>query len=233
MVYTAHGGPDQKQAEAQRALLARYGPAIQRYLLGALRDPTVADDAYQEFAVKFLRGDFRSASEEKGRFRNFLKVVLSRIVADHFRHQIRKPTQQMDSTIQVADDADSERREQEFVNVWRDELLTRAWSDLADEEGRTGKPWMQVLRLRVEHPEWQSADLANALAEKIGESVSPARLRVTLHRARERFSNFLISAVAETLRDSSLAAIEEELADLQLLQFCQSVLEQRKRQSKA
>lgn len=229
MVYHAHGEGEMEKSDAQHALLARYGAAIQRYLSGALKDDSAADDAYQEFAVKFLKGDFRSANHEKGRFRNFLKVVLSRIVADHYRRQIRRPAQQLDSSIQVADEAASAQREREFASVWRDEMLTRAWNDLADEEARTGKPWMQILRLRVENPDWKSAELASALAEQINEPVSPARLRVTLHRARERFSNYLINAVTETLSESTLDAVEEELGELGLLQYCQAAIETRKR----
>ncbi len=231
MVYHAHEEGGAQRAQAQHELLARYGSAIQRYLAGALRDPTAADDVYQEFAVKFLRGDFRSAREEKGRFRSFLKVILGRLVADHYRHQIRRPAQQLDSSIQLSDSADAEQREQEFLTVWRDEMLTRAWSDLAEEEGRTGKPWMRVLKLRVENPNLRSSELADALSREIGEEVTATRVRVILHRARERFSNFLISAVAETLPTATLEAIEQELAELKLLQYCQALLEQRKQKS--
>lgn len=230
MVYTAHADDQTQQLEAQQALLARYGGAIRSYLLGALKDSTAADDAFQEFAVKFLRGSFANANQEKGRFRNFLKVVLSRIVADHYRVQIRKPTQQFDSTIQVADEQELQAREDEFSAVWRDEMLSRAWSDLANEETRTGKPWMRVLKLRVENPQWRSIQLAEALGKEIGEEVSAARLRVMLHRARERFSNFLVNAVIETLPDSNLDTVEDELADLKLLQYCQAVLIQRRQE---
>ncbi len=229
MVYTAHTDSGEKRSDAQHALLARYAAAIQRYLLGALKDQTAADDAYQDFAVKFLRGDFRNADPEKGRFRNFLKVVLSRLVADHYRRGIRRPTRPLDSTIQVPDESEQEQREQEFLTVWRDEMLTRAWRDLATEEAETGKPWMRVLKLRVENPDWRSEQLAAALAEQTGEECTAARLRVTLHRSRERFSNYLIQAVTETLPTATLDAIEEELAELELLQYCAAAIESRKK----
>ena len=228
IVYHAHGDDQQRQAEAQQALLSRYERAIRSYLMGALKDASAADDAFQEFAVKFLKGSFAKANEQQGRFRNFLKVILSRIVADHFRQKIRKPAQQLDPSLDLADTADAEAREQEFIVVWRDELLARAWRDLAAEEARVGKPWMRVLRLRVENPDWRSVQLAEALGKQIGEEVSAARLRVTLHRARERFSHLLIKAVTETLPDANIETIEEELADLQLLQYCQVTMEQRK-----
>ncbi|MEM6365126.1 MAG: hypothetical protein AAF745_11905, partial [Planctomycetota bacterium] len=75
VVYDAHTGDDQARLNAQHELLARYGEAIQAYLRGAFRDASLAEDAYQSFAVRFLNGEYRSAHESKGRFRSFLKVV--------------------------------------------------------------------------------------------------------------------------------------------------------------
>ncbi|HBE66530.1 MAG TPA: hypothetical protein DDW52_00140 [Planctomycetaceae bacterium] len=229
VVYGAHGADPDKQSAAQHELISRYGSAIERYLLGALKDQTAADDAYQDFVLKFLKGDFHKANPEKGRFRNFLKVVLSRLVADHYRRGIRRPTRPLDSAVQVVDDRDEQQREQEFLKVWRDEMLTRAWHDLGEEEQRTGKPWMRVLWLRVENPQWRSEELAAALSEQTGQEYSSARLRVVLHRSRERFSNYLIQAVANTLPVATNEAIEEELAELELLQYCSAAVEQRKR----
>jgi thiamine pyrophosphate-dependent acetolactate synthase large subunit-like protein len=85
-----------------------------------------------------------------------------------------------------------------------------------------------VLKLRVENPQWRSAELAEALGHQVAETITAERLRVTLHRARERFSNFLIDAVTETLQSASLEDVEEELADLELLQYCQSAIEKRR-----
>jgi DNA-directed RNA polymerase specialized sigma24 family protein len=216
--------------QAQSQLLARYGAAIQRYLLGALRDSNAAEDAYQEFAVKFLKGDFRNASPEKGRFRGFLKVVLSRIVANHYRSMTRKPTAQLDSAYQVADPLPNDQWEQEFFTAWRDQMLAEAWSRMGEEELQSQRPWMTVLRLRVENPEWNSIELAGELAERIDQSITPARVRVILHRAREKFANYLIDAVSDTLRVDSLDEVEEELAELKLLQYCQRAIEKRRKE---
>ena len=40
---------------------AQHCGAAYRYLLGAVHDPDAADDLCQDFAVRFLRGDFRRA----------------------------------------------------------------------------------------------------------------------------------------------------------------------------
>src|SRR5262249_42995545 len=56
---------------AQEQLLERYGKAVYRYLLGALRDSDVADEVYQEFALRFVRGDLAGADPARGRFRDY------------------------------------------------------------------------------------------------------------------------------------------------------------------
>ena len=70
LVFQAHAGKVDAAASAQNVLMQRYGGAIHRYLLGALRDADAAADLAQEFALRFVRGDFRRANPERGRFRD-------------------------------------------------------------------------------------------------------------------------------------------------------------------
>src|SRR5262249_10904360 len=81
------GGPPDAVADAQDVLLRRYGAAARRYLLGSLRDADAAEDLAQEFALRFLRGDFKGADPQRGRFRDFLKGVLSHLVAAYHRRR--------------------------------------------------------------------------------------------------------------------------------------------------
>jgi len=231
VVNRAHGNESVVARDAQEKLLDQYGSAIRRYLLAALRDSAVADDVYQDFAVRFIRGDFENASQDRGRFRNFLKTVLFRMVTDHYRSQKRTaaqlPHEQFDMPDKFATD---EQREAELNQVWRDEMLKRSWDALAELEQKSGKPWFTVMKLRVENPAFQSQQLAEAISNALGKSVSSANGRVLLHRAREKFSYLLIDCVSDSLGNCDLREIEEELAELKLLDYCQSVLEQRKRE---
>ena len=85
----AHGGTD-GAAAARSHLLERDGGAVRRYSRGAAKDPDAADDLFQEFAYRFLHGDFKGASPERGRFRDFLKGVISHLVADFCKRQGRR-----------------------------------------------------------------------------------------------------------------------------------------------
>jgi hypothetical protein len=50
--------------------MGSYHRAVHRYLLGALRDEDAAEELFQEFALRFVRGDFRWADRGRGRFRD-------------------------------------------------------------------------------------------------------------------------------------------------------------------
>ena len=81
----AHGGAEDRAADARRLLLHRYCGAAYRYLRGALGDDDAATDLLQEFVLRFLRGDFRRADPGSGRFRDYLKASLIHLVADYHR----------------------------------------------------------------------------------------------------------------------------------------------------
>src|SRR4051812_1379878 len=66
-------------------LLLRYHAPVYRYLRGLVRDDAAAEDLCQEFALRFLRGDFRHADPDRGRFRDYLKVALRHLAGERSR----------------------------------------------------------------------------------------------------------------------------------------------------
>lgn len=226
VVRRAHDGTATGAQDAQRQLLFQYGHAIQRYLRTKLRDPSAADDVYQDFAVKFVRGDFHKATPEKGRFRTFIRTVLYRQVADFYRERKRKGDVQLNQElIDPVAPSDDDARNDQFAEVWRDEMLKKAWDGLYKLQKTSDKHWYTVLQLRVNNPEMRSAQLASALSDEIGKPISSANVRVLLHRSREKFSGLLIETIADSLDSTCYEEIEAELADLQLLDYCHAALE--------
>ena len=225
VVRNAHQSDEEAARNAQRQLLQQYGTAIQRSLNAKLRDPAAADDVYQDFAVKFVQGDFHKASPEIGRFRTFIRTILFRQIADYYRAKKRRGNVQLDPEISPPQ-ADETSRDEQFVEVWRDEMLKKAWDALHDVEVSSGKPWYSVLQLRVRNPQMRSAELAKAVGEQLDRSMTSANVRVLLHRAREKFSFLLIETIANSLNSTSADEIESELADLKLLEYCQAALDQ-------
>ncbi len=222
-VCRAHEGPSAGLATARQELLARYGGAILRYLRGALRDTAEAEELYQEFALRFLRGDFRRAAPGSGRFRDFIKTALLRLVS---RHCARRRSGALPLEIDVADTAlpPSEGAEREFLRSWRAELLSRTWLALARYEEESGRPFYQALRLRVEHPGRGSEEVAALLSACLHRDVKGPAYRQLLHRARTTFARFLLEEVTRSLSAPSRAEIEQELAHLGLLAYCRPAL---------
>src|SRR5262245_58725273 len=88
-LFEAHRPGGDAATRARCALLLRYHAAAYRYLLGTLRDAAAAEELAQDFAVRFLRGDFKQADPQRGRFRDFLKTSLRRLAIDHWERQQR------------------------------------------------------------------------------------------------------------------------------------------------
>jgi RNA polymerase sigma-70 factor (ECF subfamily) len=217
---------------AQQIMLDRYGGAVRRYALACLRDEDAADEVFQEFALKFVRGDFHGADPGKGRFRAFVKTVVYRLIVDHQRRKKKLGREgHIHSNLAEPgelDSADEGATDLKFQESWRDELLARCWGKLADYECTSGKPYHTVLRYRVQHPEDRSNDLAEGLSKKLGKPINAGAVRVMLHRSREAFADLLLDEVSNSLADGSLDAAEQELIELDLLSYCKPALERRR-----
>src|SRR5437588_10812954 len=126
MVRQAHEPNRDGAREAQRILMDRYSAAVYRYLLAALRDEEAAGELFQEFALRFLRGDFHRTDKKRGRFRDYVRTVLINLVNDHHRARARHSPLPADVAAPAAHAADDTA----FVDSWRVELMNHAWAAL-------------------------------------------------------------------------------------------------------
>jgi len=223
LVFQAHSGSPEEVHAAQVVLLDRYSGAIHRYLLGAVRDPDVASELVQEFALRFLRGDFHRADPARGRFRDFIKRSVRNLMLNHLKSQKRGP-RSLAAAPEPSLEAFESGFELEFAESWRKDLLDRAWKALETLQKKTGQPYYTVLRCRVEYPDLRSPALAERLSEKLGRPVSANGVRQALLRARDRFVKFLLDEVAAALENPTADDIEQELIDLNLISYCREYL---------
>jgi RNA polymerase sigma-70 factor (ECF subfamily) len=218
----AHEGAPEQASAACRELLARYGAAVYRYLLGALRNPEAANDLAQEFALRFVRGDFRRAEAQRGRFRDYLKTALSHLIVDFHRQRQRWPQplspEGPEPAAVAQSSADSEAA---FLASWREQFLEYTWKSLLQANPR----YHAVLRLRVEQPDLSSAQAAEQLTGQLGEPCNAAWVRKALQRAHDKFADLLLEAVAQSLPVATTEELRQELHDLGLLKYCQAALE--------
>lgn len=228
LVQQAHADTPSAVQAAQQKLLERYGGAVRRYLLGALRDEDAASELFQEFAYRLLHGDMRGADPERGRFRQFVKGVLFHLVADYHKKRQRQPhVLHPDQPEPAAAEPSMADQDREFLASWRDDLLARSWTALEQYEKESGKPFYTVLRFRVDHADLPSARLADELGAKLGKELTAGGVRQTLHRARERFADLLLDEVVQSLDNPNAERLEQELIDLGLLEYCRPALERR------
>ena len=110
VIFEACHGPDQADQAAQAQVLERYRGAIYRYALRVLGDSDLADEACQEFAYRFVRGDFRRADPAKGRFRDYVKKAVIHLLREFHRDRIaRARITPLESETAKAGDADADR----------------------------------------------------------------------------------------------------------------------------
>jgi RNA polymerase sigma-70 factor (ECF subfamily) len=226
VLFQAQQGPVDARAEAQRRLLLRYYGAVYRYLLGTVGDPAAAEELTHDFAVRFLRGDFKRADPQRGRFRDFLKTALRHLAVDHWRRQGGAPAALPAEGAEpaCAGATPGTDLDQPFLEKWREELLARTWEALARVQEETGQLYHTVLRCKTEHPEARSARLAEQVGGLAGREFTVDGIRQLLHRARKRYAELLVEEVARSLETAGPEEVEQELIELGLLDYCRSAL---------
>lgn len=201
-------------------VLQRYFGAIWSYLATIVKDENVADDLAQEFAVRFLRGDFQNLHPNKGRFRDFLKVVLRNMVMDHFRKQKHLVELNLD-TLDDSRDLVSDEYDQLFVEHWREDLLRRTWQTFQSSSSGRGALYYEALCQFAGSGGMSSGELAEKLSASRAEPMNAATARQTLRRARQMFADCLREEVRQSLaaNEDHPDAVEEELCELRLTKY--------------
>jgi RNA polymerase sigma factor (sigma-70 family) len=226
VVRQAHATDSAATSAARAQLIDRYGSAIRSYLMACLRDSDAVDEVFQEFSLRFVRGELAGVSPDKGRFRSYIKTVIYHLVADFGRKKKRYQAAAIEHESLLAEnrDDDTSHLDRQFQESWRDSLLSRAWEQLQADEQSTGKQWYTVLQCRAHNPDLKSPELADLVSKQTGREISVANIRVLVHRARERFAEILIALVRESLSTPDEETLEHELIDLNLWPYCKPLL---------
>jgi RNA polymerase sigma-70 factor (ECF subfamily) len=228
VIRQAHADDDDEARAARGQLLERYRPAIQRYLLGAVRSPDVADELFQDFACRFLSGALRGADPNRGRFRDFVKGVLYHLVTDHHNKRKRSPLHLGTDNPEPGEDCSlAAERDAAFLSEWRNLLLSRTWAALQRHQEQTARPYFSLLRFRAENVTLTSAQIAELFIDPQGKKMNAAAIRKTLERARDCFSDLLLDEIAQAVDAPNRADLEEELCELGLLEQCRDALQRR------
>jgi RNA polymerase sigma-70 factor (ECF subfamily) len=229
LLFEAHQGAAEETRAARDQLLRRYSVPVRRYLLGAVRgDTDLGDELFQEFALRFVRGDYKTADRQRGRFRDYLKTCLANLVSTYHRRRQRDPLILTEAPERAAEDtAPALEAEEEFLAAWRNALVGAALKRLEQQDAETGQALYWVLRLRMDHPEMRSAAMAEHLGAQLGKPLTAVWVRNRLHFARAKFAELLLDEVRQSLEAPTAEQLADELSVLGLLDPCRSALEQR------
>src|SRR5271165_4646052 len=202
--------PGPESHKAMNELVGRYHNAVTRYIHLKLRDKHLADEVLQEFWTKLLTGKLAGADKDKGRFRDYLRTVLHRLIIDHFRSRKLQP-------LPPGDLLDASVPDKDFDQVWRDAVLNRVWLRLETYQASTPKNrYATVLQLRRDFPKASIDEIAERLGEISGTPMSAEAFRKNLHRARAKFIDLLIQELRETIHPTNNEDVEAEIFDLGL-----------------
>src|SRR5262249_33379064 len=208
-ISSAHTPAAERHA-AMEELVNRYHDAVTRYIHLKVRDKHLADEVLQEFWTKLLTGKLAGADKSKGRFRDYLRTVLHRLIIDHFRSRKLLP-------LPPGDLLDAARPDEDFDRVWREAVINRLWSRRAPSQASTPKTrYASVLQLRRDFPKASIDEIAGKLAEMTRTQVTPEAFRKNLQRARAKFVELLVQELRETIHPTSTEDVEAEIYDLGL-----------------
>ena len=148
---------------------------------------------------------------------------------DYQRRKYARPRPLGDDLPEPAVDGgpDLDAFDQEFLSSWRKELMARAWEALERLQRDTGRPFHTVLRSRAEHPDLTSEQMAEQLSARLGKAVNAGWVRQNLLRARETYVRLLLDEVTASLDPPTRDRIEQELIELDLLDYCREALNRR------
>jgi RNA polymerase sigma factor (sigma-70 family) len=215
LVRRAHLERDASES-ARRQLLDRYSGPARRYLQALIRDDTLAEDLFQEFALRLIRGDFHRAAPRKGRFRDYLKGVLVNLAKDEYRRRKQQPAPLPEQIPDRAPALPNDSPQDSALERCREDLLHRTWQTLQESHA----VFFAVLQVQAAQPETPAGEKAAQLSRLLNEPVTAGRFRVLLHRARRKFAALLECHAAASLSDPSEIALQSELRRLRLLRYC-------------
>lgn len=186
-------GASAAQSEAQAEFFTIYHPVVHGWCLMGGLQPADADDVSQDVTWKLFRG-VRSYKPEKGRFRHWLRAVVSRAVIDCARCRGRLPRAASDAQLQTLASAAG-------VSTLQDEV-DRA----CDEDQRLAQAVVARVRARVQPQTWDvfyrckvlGTETAAQVAASLGVSANSVNVAINRIQAMLREERVKLLATDRT-----------------------------------
>jgi RNA polymerase sigma-70 factor (ECF subfamily) len=220
LVVAAGDSRDPGYQRALEELCGAYWYPVYAFIRRGGQKPDAAQDLTQGFFTHLLeKHTLKAADRERGRFRSFLLAALKFYLSNE--QERGRALKRGGGRARIPLDADTAEKQYRrepaeehtpetlFERRWALELLERALGRLRKEVSRSANP-QRSLRLVGCLTDEGSTGRYKQLAAEL--EMSESAVKVTVHRMRRRFGEFLRDEVAQTVEDSG--KVDEELRHL-------------------
>ena len=131
----------------------RYSPAVQSYLNALIKNPHDAEDAAQDFFMRVAKNGFVRASQDRGRFRDYLRTAVRNSAINFLKRQQGPKHARFDDVQHVTSDKTNHAADETWEAQWRRCLLDRSPALERHQSRSPGNLFHTVMELLLEHPQ--------------------------------------------------------------------------------
>jgi len=217
----------QQQRKAREQAIQRYQPASTAYLTAILKNSDRATEVWEGVIDKWLAGKL-SGYDPQQSFRKYLKSVLRNAVFTFSRNRRQAAERAMLRLEEEYEIPDSQEAvaSRAFDKRLQDDLLKHTLAVIREDNPQhfeVIQRIMQAVATNSDPPD--SRTLAEVLSRISGKPVTEESARQIKSRARERFPRELIRQTQLMIASDDLDRVEETLADLEMLAYCEKTLQ--------
>lgn len=194
------------EAESAAGFVLRYLAPMRRQLTTVLGSTKEADQSLKILLTHLVSAGF--GEHRKGRLRDFLARAVRSCAKARLTEQGRLESDKEKLEMLVQDS-------KEWVVMWRDCLLERAWRALERMEHQDqDRPLYSVLWSSTVNPKASLDELAEAVEKQCSVKLDQMKLQQMKLEAKAAFAQLLADEVVETLENPDKASVKKEIQSL-------------------
>ena len=194
------------ETESAAGFVLRYLAPMRKQLTAVMGSEAEADQALRILLTHLVSAGF--GEHKKGRLRDYLIKALRSCAKARLSEQ-GSEQEQKEKLAGVTHES------KEWMVMWRDCLLERAWRALERMEHQDReRPLYSVLWSSTLNSDASLDELAQAVQSRCGIKLDQVKLQQFKHEAKAAFAQLLADEVVETLENPDKAAVKKEIQSL-------------------
>lgn len=217
----------ERQLLERERFLKRYQPAIMAFIGTILQDSDAVTEVWEGFVEKWLCGKLSRFDPSKGSFRKYLKTVLRNACRQHWI-ELSKRREVTDAGVEYEQNDVQSEAENAFDRRLKAWILEAAIESVGQEDKRH----YEIVKCVIQSGSGNgrtTKEIGEHLTLQLGENYSSSAIRQMKKRAKARLAEKLIEQTGLVLDSCLLNDVEETMAELGLLHFCRTQLDELRR----